>query len=564
MDIFWNFLEFLLDTLWPWPPNSLKRMSLHPSDREENPLMIQFYTWESKGNDSMSWWKRFEQEISHLKDLGITHVWLPPLHKAATGKDSVGYDVYDIWDLGEFEQKNTIATRWGTKEELLNACATAKSNGIEIIIDTILNHKCGGDRKEKSMATPVESQNRMLKRGSTREIEAWTAFDFPGRGGKYSAMKWNHRHFSGVDWDAKTRTSEILYIDGPGRNGWSKFVADELGNYDYLLGCDIDHRQPDVREDLLNWGSWILQVTGATGFRVDAMKHYDRRFLREFLERTKETVGMPKLFAVSEFWTGDISLLEEYVRLLHGSSSFFDVPLHYNLHNASKHGQHYDLRNILKGTLVERRPWDAVTFVDNHELSSNSSISDICRMLTINEQYGQSLESWVYSTFKLQAYALILMRTDGFPCIFYGDLYPDQEWYDPRIGTKIKLLIKARKNFAYGSTKDYFHYRNCIGFVRSGDAKHLGCAVVLRSGTALANDSSNASSDEAGMRKNAEEHADEIRMRVSIPSHTKDQGAPILYRDLLGGDSRNVLVSVDGWASFPCPEGSVAVWVAQT
>ncbi len=49
-------------------------------------------------------------------------------------------------------------------------------------------------------------------------------------------------------------------------------------------------------------------------------------------------------------------------------TSFFDVPLHQNLHNASK-DDNYDLRKILNRTILNKRPEDAVTFVDNHELS---------------------------------------------------------------------------------------------------------------------------------------------------------------------------------------------------
>lgn len=47
--------------------------------------------------------------------------------------------------------------------------------------------------------------------------------------------------------------------------------------------------------------------------------------------------------------------------------TFFDVPLHYNLHDASKAGSRYDLRKILDRTVLKYRPDDAVTFVDNHE-----------------------------------------------------------------------------------------------------------------------------------------------------------------------------------------------------
>ena len=46
-------------------------------------------------------------------------------------------------------------------------------------------------------------------------------------------------------------------------------------------------------------------------------------------------------------------------------TAFFDVPLHDNLHQASK--RRFDLRRILDNTLLKTRPNDAVTFVDNHE-----------------------------------------------------------------------------------------------------------------------------------------------------------------------------------------------------
>jgi alpha-amylase len=48
------------------------------------------------------------------------------------------------------------------------------------------------------------------------------------------------------------------------------------------------------------------------------------------------------------------------------------------------------------------------------------------------------------------------------------------------IARNLRVLIEARRKHAYGSTRDYFTDRNCIGFVRMGDANHpRGCAVVL-------------------------------------------------------------------------------------
>ena len=70
-------------------------------------------------------------------------------------------------------------------------------------------------------------------------------------------------------------------------------------------------------------------------------------------------------------------------------------------------------------------------------------------------------------------------------CLFYGDPYPNQEWYNPRVGETLRKLIQARKLYAYGVTIDYFRYRDCIGFVRTGMGRHPGCAVVIRCSKAL-------------------------------------------------------------------------------
>ena len=46
-------------------------------------LQIQFYTWHIRGTEEISWWRHFEQETPRLKDMGVTHVWLPPPTKGS-------------------------------------------------------------------------------------------------------------------------------------------------------------------------------------------------------------------------------------------------------------------------------------------------------------------------------------------------------------------------------------------------------------------------------------------------------------------------------------------------
>lgn len=104
-------------------------------------------------------WKKISQLVPEFADMGLTAMWLPRtffsiVHRRSTlperhrtaptkaaGQDSVGYDVYDLYDLGEFDQKGGRRTNWGTKEELLDAVKKAKEHGIVTYVDAVLNHR---------------------------------------------------------------------------------------------------------------------------------------------------------------------------------------------------------------------------------------------------------------------------------------------------------------------------------------------------------------------------------------------------------------------------------------
>ena len=42
------------------------------------------------------------------------------------GTKEVGYAAYDLYDLGEFDQKGTTRTKYGTKDEYLEAIKSCK------------------------------------------------------------------------------------------------------------------------------------------------------------------------------------------------------------------------------------------------------------------------------------------------------------------------------------------------------------------------------------------------------------------------------------------------------
>jgi len=168
------------------------------------------------------------------------------------------------------------------------------------------------------------------------------------------------------------------------------------------------------------------------------------------------------------------------------------------------------------------RPQDAVTFVDNHDT-----------------QIGQSLESWVSREFKVHAYALILLRDKGHPCVFFGDLYPNKECYDAETASGLRVLLKIRKNIASGPVTDYWENKNYIGWIRRGQGHKIFAAII-----------SNADSS------SSEPHT--IRMFVG-----KDYGQAT-FRNVFTPRSPGVEVSLGGWGDFPCARGRVAVWTLAT
>ena len=100
-------------------------------------------------------WQRLRDAIPSLKAIGIDHMWIPPGCKAGWHA-SVGYDIYDLYDLGEFAQKDSRGTKYGTKEELVDMVKVANAYGVGILWDAVLNHKAAADYTERCYAVKVD------------------------------------------------------------------------------------------------------------------------------------------------------------------------------------------------------------------------------------------------------------------------------------------------------------------------------------------------------------------------------------------------------------------------
>jgi alpha-amylase len=479
----------------------------------DNYVMIQYFEWYVEDNGKH--WIELKSEAKHLVALGVSGVWIPPCTKSF-GVGSVGYDPYDLYDIGEFDQKGSIRTKYGTKAELKEAIEVLHENGLKVYADVVLNHKAGADETEKFTVVEVDPNNRKQAISDPYEIEGWTKFDFPGRGDKYSGFKWNFTHFVSTDRDNSTGKDGVFKIIADGKD-WSNNVDDDKGNYDYLMFADIDYNNEDVVNEVKRWGVWFVRELNLDGFRLDAIKHIDEKFMKSFVINVRENTSKD-FYVVGEYWNVEVSKLEKYLNDVDYNLNLFDVPLHYNFFQASQKGNNYDLTKILANTLVSLNPLNVVTFVDNHD-----------------SQKGQALESWIEDWFKPIGYSIILLRKDGYPCIFYGDYYGIRGNNEaPGKKDMLDPLLIARKNFSYGEQIDYFDHPNVIGWIRKGDEEHRdsGIAVVISNG-------------EEGIKN---------------MSFGKEASGRSFY-DITGNRKEIITLDEQGSGNFLVQGGSVSVWV---
>lgn len=475
-----------------------------------NRVMMQAFEWYLP-NDSQHY-KRLIELLDELKAVGIMDLWIAPPFKGQ-GTHDVGYGCYDLFDLGEFDQHGTIPTKYGTKEELIELIEEAHKREMKIYADVVLNHKAGADTKERFMAVQVDAEDRTKTLGEPRDIEAWTGFTYPNRNNKYSDFKWNYHHFTGVDYDELTGETGIYRILGENKD-WSDKVSSEKGNYDYLMFADVNLSHPEVKEEIYKWIQWFVDETKVDGLRLDALKHMDEAFIAEFTQFCKEKFG-ESFYLVGEYWSGEESIKSQYLDAVDYNTSLFDVGLHFKFYEAALQNEDFDLRTLISENLVNDHPTLSVTFVDNHD-----------------SQMGQGLESWVGEWFKPHAYAVILMREKGYPCVFWGDYYGigeepkgHKEWLDK--------ILRARQKAAYGDEDDYLKDSHTIGWIRHGNSEH-----PQKSATLISNSNESQS----------------IRMFIG------QEQAGAVYVDTLWSETE-VLIDEEGYGEFIVPERSVAIYL---
>lgn len=284
-------------------------------------VMMQAFYWDVPMGGT--WWNTIQGKVSSWAGVGITSLWMPPVSKGESGPYSVGYDPFDYFDFGNFDQKGTLETRYGSKSELQSCINAAHTAGLQVYADIVMNHNGGGG-----------AQHNQNTGGSTNTSFQPASGIFP--------------------------------------RGYNDFHPSTYENSDAKVFAsypDLCHKNPWVSGGL--WSNsnsvakYYKEVLGFDGWRFDWVDGFNPTYVKEF-------VNAASGFAVTEYWgpSNGTSVNELQACITSSGQSSFDFPCVIGMKNAFNNNN----LALLSTTemLCKTNPSKAVTFVTNHDINDIS------------------------------------------------------------------------------------------------------------------------------------------------------------------------------------------------
>jgi len=337
-------------------------------------VMLQGFNWKSLA-DRKTLYRQLKQEMAPLASAGVKTVWFPPPSESA---DVAGY----------------LPGRWyviGNRTLLDDAVSAAKANGITPMVDVVLNHRA---------AVRISPNSSW-----------WTEFEGPDWG-EWAIVK--------DDW--KCHPEEHLKVCP---DNCTCGAADTGENACYA--ADIDHTNPRIQDDVIEWLRWLRTDLGFEAFRFDNTKGYAGNFTNLYIQATDP------LYTVSEFYDSNRNLVSSWLNSSGRSSAVFDFGLRYKLKESVKHDDYSLLMDEWMGPMLWYDKELAVTFTDNHDTAGDHHFA-------ISDHFG--------STNQIAAgYAMILSHPSR-PCIFW------QDWMGNNRDT-ISKLLSIRQRAGVGPASEW-------------------------------------------------------------------------------------------------------------
>ncbi|MBU6158653.1 MAG: T9SS type A sorting domain-containing protein [Bacteroidetes bacterium] len=448
----------------------LLSISSYAQQQRVKKVLFQGFWWDYWNNNFSNKWSDYLTELSpRLKAAGIDAVWIPPTAKGGnTG--SVGYNVFDQYDLGDKFQKGggvlNVRTRMGNKDELLRMIAVMHANGMEVIQDVVLNHTneagtnngTGGRDPQSpfsianangfknfryvSYATPLldESQNDYWTRNG-RWPKNYTNF-YPNANNNCTTGDICSPFF-GPDMSYESNAIGIS----------SNIPTTGTATIGTIRRAFVNPVQPSnyMRNEARNWLMWYKKQTGVDGWRWDAVKHFPVYVQEDLIFNTKYNLpafarGGESMLCIGE-WIGNKAELDNYVMAVKSGNELHTGTFDFSLRGYSPSGGIYGMvlsqgafdMQALPGEQQFYRYYDYATqrvhrtipFVNSHDtyrpiLSSNGDfikpLGDATGWNTGSELGGNGQHIDPREPRLYAAYATVFAM-DGNPTVFFEDLF---------------------------------------------------------------------------------------------------------------------------------------------
>lgn len=251
-------------------------------------------------------WNEIADKMPEIAEVGYGAMWLPPPQKAS-GDLSVGYDLWDPFDLGGNPQRTGGRTRYGTEEELLRLIETAHRFGIRVYFDNIMNHRAfqvpGYDEN-----TPIDIYPGMLPEDFHLQLtedgfyRAWG--DTVNWG---SAWEIQNQNLSGlIDIAQETPNAnfgttlasthpKIFFVRHPNNPEFYDYhpTLGLVGFGNTNITTNTIAQSPDFyKEDTWSYSMravrWLVDRTKVDGLRLDAVKHVPAYFFGDWNNYTSD------------------------------------------------------------------------------------------------------------------------------------------------------------------------------------------------------------------------------------------------------------------------------------